>query len=63
MEVQVPRDALKDQRETGLLSSLKPLCSPEQGNAVLPGRTHREPIARAKEKAKEKQDMDSQGHS
>lgn len=59
MEAEEPTDAHKNQRETDLLRSLKPL--PHESKADM-ARKHREPTARAKEKAQEKQKMDIQGH-
>lgn len=56
MGAEVPRDDHKDQREIGLLRNLKPLLA--RTRQICPGRTHREHTARAKEK----QEMDSQGH-
>lgn len=59
MEAEEPTDAHKNQRETDLLRSLKPL--PHKSKANMAGK-HREPTARAKEKDQEKQKMDIQGH-
>lgn len=58
MEAEEPTDAHKNQRETDLLRSLKPL--PHKSKADMAGK-HREPTARGKEKAQENKKWTSKG--